>query len=512
MFWGKKLKSQIVNKLMKKMQHLFCNSNDVSLLKRPEKFGKYLIFIRCGSQKPSIDLKSIKDKYNFDVLYSFYALPDFDCDDENVYISCGGMSKYQAFEKLWRENDFLRSYEAYWFVDNDINFQCADIVPFIEEGLNGNCLIWQPSLSNNSHSRWRHLYKIEGKVGLRNTNFVEVMAPAFSNLAVIKCIDTFSKSISTWGLDFAWSKIIVPSKMGVSDTYTMTHLDAPDTKNGPYYVYLKKNSINPYFELLKIRIAYGRLLFTPKTFIDKYISEWIKIIKQTDIDATRTYKFDEWYNFDKSVTSVCFLNHHSILTLANNGVIPSKKSLCYVDGIALKKQLGLNGDRLSFDFTGIAEYVFETCRRLNIGVGAIGGSPEEAEAFKEIIEKKYPGIEIYTSHGYMKSEDITKKAIVFAKTCNVRVLLLGLGSPLQELSMQNIERSSVNGLIVYTCGGFISQTSQSPNGKYYPDFYNKLNLRWLWRIFTARHVLKRLLTTYIKSFFVISRIKIHDKI
>ena len=47
-----------------------------------------------------------------------------------------------------------------------------------------------------------------------------------------------------------------------------------------------------------------------------------------------------------------------------------------------------------------------------------------------------------------------------------------------------------------TCGGFLSQCAVSNDLIYYPNLINKLNLRWLYRIFSEAHVLRRFILDY----------------
>lgn len=70
----------------------------------------------------------------------------------------------------------------------------------------------------------------------------------------------------------------------------MTHRDAPDTKNGHYYRYLKSISVNPYLESVRLRFKYNKLFYSPGTCIDCKLSDWIRLIKSTDVGEMSVLK------------------------------------------------------------------------------------------------------------------------------------------------------------------------------------------------------------------------------
>jgi N-acetylglucosaminyldiphosphoundecaprenol N-acetyl-beta-D-mannosaminyltransferase len=72
-------------------------------------------------------------------------------------------------------------------------------------------------------------------------------------------------------------------------------------------------------------------------------------------------------------------------------------------------------------------------------------------------------------------------------------LVIGMGTPLQESFLSNIKSLGWGG-VGFTCGGFIHQTASGLN--YYPKWINKLNLRWLYRIWDEPRLLTRYLIQY----------------
>ena len=70
-----------------------------------------------------------------------------------------------------------------------------------------------------------------------------------------------------------------------------------------------------------------------------------------------------------------------------------------------------------------------------------------------------------------------------------------MGAPMQDEMCVLLKRAGFVGT-VYTCGGFIHQTQDTMIS--FPEWTNKLGLRWLYRIFTQNGMLKRLIETYPK--------------
>lgn len=141
--------------------------------------------------------------------------------------------------------------------------------------------------------------------------------------------------------------------------------------------------------------------------------------------------------------------------------------------------------RNSFDFTSLADKYFNTILENNESLEIYGGTSEDIIKFVEFLKKKYKGIHITDyDNGYMDNEYYQNK-ISFSMSNNI---LLGLGSIRQE---EIVLKSDFNGKLV-TCGAFISQTANSENGMYYPNFYKNIGLLWLYRIISEKGHWKRL--------------------
>lgn len=137
----------------------------------------------------------------------------------------------------------------------------------------------------------------------------------------------------------------------------------------------------------------------------------------------------------------------------------------------------------------------------------IGGNQKEIENTVSVLHKLYPGITILGyRNGYFSGEQEKEEEYQHLTNLNPDYVLVGMGIINQETFLLNLKKSGYNG-IGFTCGGFISQTSMK-KGRYYPEWINKHNLRFLYRMSKEKHTRKR----YLKAAFLFPIYFIWDKI
>ena len=174
----------------------------------------------------------------------------------------------------------------------------------------------------------------------------------------------------------------------------------------------------------------------------------------------------------------------------------------YVDGmlmcILIKLWWGEKIPRLSFDMAGMAVDLFN---RLNDKenqetIYFIGAKQEEIEGTMKQIASSYPNLIIKDfRNGYFQSPQERQKAIEEIVKANPDFTVVGMGSPLQEQFATDLKANGYQG-IVFTCGGFLHQTSSRMN--YYPEWVNKYNLRAFYRLAHEKGMLKRLYNVLIE--------------
>lgn len=164
--------------------------------------------------------------------------------------------------------------------------------------------------------------------------------------------------------------------------------------------------------------------------------------------------------------------------------------------------------RTSFDYGSIAEPYLKECERRGMHVLVMGGTPAEAQAFGRHLMTTYPALRQQCLDGYPAGgfSEPTIDALS-ARLEGVDVLLLALGSPLQEQVGQQLINRGFKGTII-TAGAFVTQTVAADSGRFYPRWINALNLRFLWRLIHEPHTRRRF--KYVLSFpvsFAIDRLR-----
>lgn len=172
----------------------------------------------------------------------------------------------------------------------------------------------------------------------------------------------------------------------------------------------------------------------------------------------------------------------------------------FSDGFLLtylyRRRYGFPLKRFSFDFTSIAHRVFRSCINRKFKVALIGSKSSEIGLAIKNIKKIYPKLEIsYFSHGF-KCQDVFVEEL---KNIEFDLLICGMGSPLQENFLIYFKKNCSKNFIGFTCGGFLTQTSEKIN--YYPLIVDMFNLRWLYRFIRHSHVRKKVIYLYPKFIF-----------
>ena len=197
---------------------------------------------------------------------------------------------------------------------------------------------------------------------------------------------------------------------------------------------------------------------------------------------------------------VSFVNPFSYRLIAQGSLIDDVDSW-YVDGALLVRMSNLfrsstrKIDRVSFDYSSVAHEVFDYAVRKNYKVAIIGGEAGEASAAAGFFCRRHRGLEIgFVRHGQsiLDNVDILAQEIACA---GCKVVLLGLGTPLQENVGNKLKESGMVAQL-FTCGGFITQTAMG--GDYYHPVVKKFGLRWLQRAMLHKHVRQRLIRMYPK--------------
>jgi exopolysaccharide biosynthesis WecB/TagA/CpsF family protein len=167
-------------------------------------------------------------------------------------------------------------------------------------------------------------------------------------------------------------------------------------------------------------------------------------------------------------------------------------------------------DRVSFDFTSIADPVFSDAQKLRKRVYVVGARQNELELFIRKLQLRYPGLAIAGYHnGFF---DANQAAAIQADICLGRadILIVGMGAGLQERFALNALHAGFTG-VAFTCGGFIRQEAMA-DGCYYPELINRLHLRAFYRMYREPHTIGRYLLDYPSNFVQLAAMLVQHKV
>lgn len=197
----------------------------------------------------------------------------------------------------------------------------------------------------------------------------------------------------------------------------------------------------------------------------------------------------------KGITS--FVNPYSMLVLENNLQVAKGIDYWHIDGISLvqsvNKNLGKEIQRCSFDETSLAPIIFEYARVNNLSLAIIGTTNESLKRAVSQIEISHNVNVRYSRNGYFDNESEAQKSIASIQKLKIDIVICGMGTPHQENFLMSLKNSGWDGY-GYTCGGYLHQTAQKAN--YYPPIYDKLNIRWIYRILDEPKLISRYFIKY----------------
>ncbi|MGP9677057.1 WecB/TagA/CpsF family glycosyltransferase [Halomonas sp. AOP27-A1-41] len=195
-----------------------------------------------------------------------------------------------------------------------------------------------------------------------------------------------------------------------------------------------------------------------------------------------------------------FINPYSLGVVCQSLIYQECQRINFLaDGIAIVAYVRLFKKRVikrtSFDDTSLAPVVFHHACQNDLSIALIGGTQENIQQAKDLLESKYPGIRILLAEpGYFDNEDVYQNCI--DKAVSADILIVGMGAGKQEKVLLSARAKGWQGT-GFTCGGYLDQLVQARGDDYYPEFINKFHLRWLYRLLKEpRRLSKRYFSDY----------------
>lgn len=168
----------------------------------------------------------------------------------------------------------------------------------------------------------------------------------------------------------------------------------------------------------------------------------------------------------------------------------------YADGSILVKAIrilyGRKVTRKSFDTTSLAADVFDYATKEGKSIYIVSSEQNSVEKAVNHIKERFNGIQVIGyRNGFFKNEEEKDLEIRKIISLNPDYLIVGMGVIKQEEFLLRAKEAGYQG-IGFTCGGFISQIAQN-NIDYYPAWVDRMNVRFLYRMYKEPHTRKRYL-------------------
>ena len=208
-----------------------------------------------------------------------------------------------------------------------------------------------------------------------------------------------------------------------------------------------------------------------------------------------------------------FLNPVSYLDARKNKELFSEFDRIFVDGSiligAIRVLYGKKLKRRSFDMTSVAPLLFDYSLKNNKSIYMVGAKEEELKTVINILKHSYPKLNIIGCRdGYFNNQKEREEEYEKIISTSPDFLIIGMGIIHQERFLVEIKNRGFEG-IGFTCGGFISQTAKGKDKiDYYPEWVDKYNVRFLYRMYKEKHTRKR----YLKAALIFPVLFIKDRI
>ena len=189
-----------------------------------------------------------------------------------------------------------------------------------------------------------------------------------------------------------------------------------------------------------------------------------------------------------------FLNPVSYLDALKHQELFCKMDGLFADGsllvAAIRTCYGVKVSRYSFDMTSLAPKLLSYAAENGKTIYIVASKQEQVERAVEIIREHYKDICIIGyRNGYFPNEEEKKEEARHIAELNPDFVIVGMGAVMQEEFLLMVKEAGYKG-IGFTCGGFIHQTAIG-EADYYPEWVDRMNLRFLYRMWKEPHTRKR---------------------
>ena len=191
-----------------------------------------------------------------------------------------------------------------------------------------------------------------------------------------------------------------------------------------------------------------------------------------------------------------FLNPVSYLDALEHKALFEEFDGIFADGSLLVAAIhivyGQRVTRRSCDMTSIGKLLLEVSAKTGRTLYYVASKQEEVEKAVGMFREKFSGVQIIGyRNGYFSSAEEMEEEALHITRLNPDFLVIGMGALKQEEFLLRVKAAGYQG-IGFTCGGFIHQTAHNETD-YYPGWVDRMNLRFLYRMWKEPHTRKRYL-------------------
>ncbi len=217
--------------------------------------NRFLVIVRAGDQSLHPRWTRELATRDWDLVVSYFGNdPDRFRDAGEIRIDDKGQ-KWAGLHALLTREDFWRAYDYVWLPDDDLAIEQAAISDLFATMDELQLALAQPALSWTSH--YSHPVTMHcPSFRVRMTNFVEIMAPCFDRRFLETCLSTFKDTLSGWGLDWLWPRLLPFDSLqcAIIDRATATHTRPV---GGPSYDKLREAGVAPQDECAALMQRHG---------------------------------------------------------------------------------------------------------------------------------------------------------------------------------------------------------------------------------------------------------------
>ena len=218
-------------------------------------------------------------------------------------------------------------------------------------------------------------------------------------------------------------------------------------------------------------------------------SKLVEKILHTESENERSFlqQKGKIYSFLNPVSYLDALEHQELFCqmdglFADGSLLVAAIRICY----------GVKVTRRSCDMTSIGKLLLEVSASTGKTLYYVASKQEEVETAVGMLKEKFHGVQIMGyRNGYFSSEEEMDEEARHITELKPDFLVVGMGALKQEEFLLRVKKAGYQG-IGFTCGGFIHQTAHN-EANYYPEWADRTNLRFLYRMWKEPHTRKRYL-------------------